>query len=145
MYKHGQDVRFDEIKINPKTFAGAFTGQATWIMVSGLPFWLVNTIPVGHHPRFGTISDLSGVAVWIVGFTVEVLADHRASMWHRFAEIMSHRIRFANRESDLEKQQRCETTRRKVHYQRAVELESSSEVSHRAAVVSSIYSLGDIF
>ena len=56
MCKHGEDVRFDEIEINPKTFAGALTGQAIRIMVSSLPFWMVNATLWEHQARFGTVS-----------------------------------------------------------------------------------------
>jgi steroid 5-alpha reductase family enzyme len=77
--KAGHDSRFDTIKTNPFKFAGAWFGQATWILCSGLPLWMLNSIPAARHPRFGTPLDLLGLGVWVGGLTLEVVADLRES------------------------------------------------------------------
>lgn len=77
MYLHGEDVRFDQVKNHRLTYTVVYTGQASWIMISSLPFWLINALPVSSQPAFGTLFDWVGIALWIVGFGLESLADHR--------------------------------------------------------------------
>ncbi|KAG7528258.1 hypothetical protein FFLO_06290 [Filobasidium floriforme] len=93
---HGEDSRFDAIKSNPRVFAGAWTGQATWVFMSSMPLWIVNTIPnMGSNiPRFGSIFDWAGVITWLTGFGLEVLADHQKSVWRRAKDSKKHDERF---------------------------------------------------
>jgi steroid 5-alpha reductase family enzyme len=51
-------------------------GQATWITLAGLPVYLVNSIPKAAQPALG-LRDFIGLAIWLGGFGLEVIADRR--------------------------------------------------------------------
>lgn len=92
--KAGHDSRFDTIKTNPFKFAGAWFGQATWILCSGLPLWMLNSIPAARHPKFGTPLDLLGLGVWVGGLTLEVVADRQKSAWRAAKDDKKHDEKF---------------------------------------------------
>jgi steroid 5-alpha reductase family enzyme len=93
--KHGSDSRFDDIKPHPLQFFGAWMAQATWISMTALPVFAINSLPAKLHPAFG-IRDYIGLALWCVGvlefergmnrrrvaaFIFEVTADRQKSQW----------------------------------------------------------------
>ncbi|KAJ9098197.1 hypothetical protein QFC21_004526 [Naganishia friedmannii] len=78
--KDGKDSRFDEIKKDPLKFSGAWLGQATWITLTGLPVYLINSIPRNAQPRIGLV-DVIGFSIWASGFMLEVTADRQKSAW----------------------------------------------------------------
>jgi steroid 5-alpha reductase family enzyme len=55
-------------------------GQATWITLTGLPVYLINSIPRHAQPRLGLV-DLIGFSIWASGFMLEVTADRQKSAW----------------------------------------------------------------
>lgn len=78
--KHGGDPRFDEIKQSPPKFFGAWMMQATWIAVTALPVWLVNTTPRNLQPPLRGL-DFLGLGIWALGWGLEVVADRQKSAW----------------------------------------------------------------
>lgn len=78
--KHGGDSRFDDIKPSPIKFFGAWMMQATWIAITALPVWLVNTTPRTIQPKFGPL-DFLGLSVWVLGWGLEVVADRQKTLW----------------------------------------------------------------
>ncbi|KAL7413240.1 hypothetical protein BDY24DRAFT_415293 [Mrakia frigida] len=88
-----KDARFDEIKLSPLKFAGAWTGQATWISLAALPVYLVNAIPKSRQPRLGWI-DLIGLGIWLGGFGLEVAADRQKSAWRKARNEKKHEEKF---------------------------------------------------
>lgn len=42
--KAGGDSRFDEVKHKPAVFAGFWMAQATWVMLVGLPVYMVGVL-----------------------------------------------------------------------------------------------------
>ncbi|OWA51109.1 hypothetical protein BV898_15608 [Hypsibius exemplaris] len=79
--KIGSDERFNGIRESLPKFAIFWVFQAVWVFSVSLPMLLVNSphwgspsIPV---PEFGTVADIVGTIMWIVGFLIEAVADHQ--------------------------------------------------------------------
>lgn len=72
----GKDGRFDEIKVDPIRFFLAWTLQGLWVL-----FTLAAVIAIisgGERESFGVFA-VVGLAVWIIGFGLEVVADRQKS------------------------------------------------------------------
>lgn len=75
--KHGgSDSRFVEIKGNPPRFFVAWTLQGVWCFVTALPLLILNQA-VDSNPL--GMMDYIGIALWAVGFLLEVVADLQKS------------------------------------------------------------------
>merc|ERR1711990_389210 len=70
--KDGKDERFDPIKVHWWSFLGAWTLQATWVVLTELPVILINT---RSDTRGCNIVDYLCMFLWAAGFCFEVLAD----------------------------------------------------------------------
>jgi len=70
----GEDRRFREIKLSPPRFLFAWTIQGMWVFLTALPVWILLTNPpaLGFWPGFG-------LAIWLVGFAIEVISDRQKS------------------------------------------------------------------
>lgn len=78
----GRDRRFDEIKHSAIRFAVAWSLQGLWVFITPLVVWIVL-----HHPVEGLgLVDAIGLALWMIGFSVEVAADQQKSAFRRLAE-----------------------------------------------------------
>ena len=68
----GTDVRFEKIRVNPARFLVAWTLQALWVILTASAALAVITsqdsAPLG-------VFFWVGAAIWVVGFTFEVVAD----------------------------------------------------------------------
>lgn len=71
----GGDSRFDTLKHQPLSFLVAWLLQGVWVWVVSLPLMLLNAGV--DAPSWGQWSDVLGVVLWGVGFTVEVVADYQ--------------------------------------------------------------------
>ncbi|EPQ32153.1 uncharacterized protein PFL1_00350 [Pseudozyma flocculosa PF-1] len=91
--KSGGDSRFDEIKQSPVKFFGAWMMQATWIAVTALPIYLVNSVPRKAQPPLGA-RDFAGLAIWMAGMGLEVIADRQKSAWREAKEAGKHNEKF---------------------------------------------------
>ena len=72
--KDGGDGRFDTIKTDPKRFFMMWTVQALWVFLTvaaGLA-----AITTEDPKDFGIVGAV-GVAVWVIGFVIEVVADQQ--------------------------------------------------------------------
>ena len=56
--------------------------QATWITLTALPVWLVNTTPRHLQPGLRPL-DFLGLAIWAAGMGLEVIADREKSAWRQ--------------------------------------------------------------
>ena len=74
--KDKKDGRFDEIKINPPRFFAAWTIQGIWVLLTALPVFTVNAF---HSPKAIGALDITGWAVWFIGFSIEIVADNQKS------------------------------------------------------------------
>lgn len=76
----GKDHRFDKLKPYFVAFFGTWQIQGTWCFLTGLSVFAVNTRSV--QPPIGWL-DAIGIAVWAVGFAIEVVADRQKAAWRK--------------------------------------------------------------
>jgi steroid 5-alpha reductase family enzyme len=88
--KAGKDSRFDTIKTRPVSFLMAWTIQGLWVLLTAAAALAV--ISGGNREPLGVIGYL-GIAIWLVGFLVEVVADRQKS---RFKSDPVNEGRFIN-------------------------------------------------
>ena len=74
--KSGGDGRFDEIKPSFGRFLVAWTLQGLWVFLTLAA--AIAAITAGEPPTVGVV-DAIGLAVWILGFGIEVVADRQKS------------------------------------------------------------------
>lgn len=74
--KSGKDGRFDDIKNRPARFLLAWTLQGLWVLLTAAAAFAV--ITGGVHEPLGVIGFL-GIAVWVIGMLIEVVADQQKS------------------------------------------------------------------
>ncbi|KDO16920.1 hypothetical protein SPRG_17453, partial [Saprolegnia parasitica CBS 223.65] len=69
----GSDNRFDDIRNAPLKFFSVWTLQGLWAFATMLPVLLLHT---HAGPQVGVCAaDIIGLALWLIGFTTEVVAD----------------------------------------------------------------------
>ncbi|KAJ6577453.1 hypothetical protein B0H19DRAFT_1120017 [Mycena capillaripes] len=91
--KAGGDSRFDEVKKDPKRFTYFWMAQATWILLVGLPVYLVNSLPPQLHPALG-IRDYAAFGLFASSFLFEVIADRQKTAWRRKKDAKQHDQKF---------------------------------------------------
>ncbi|GIX71838.1 hypothetical protein CDAR_5411 [Caerostris darwini] len=81
--KSGKDRRFDKARENPKLFFVYWTMQGMWVFITLLPSLLLLS-----RPDFTPLSnrDYFGFGLWILGFTIEVVADFQKSVFTNLPE-----------------------------------------------------------
>ncbi len=75
--KSGKDSRFDEIKKSPTRFFVAWNLQGLWVCITSCAAWAGVSLS-SQNPELGLIS-WAGVFIWIIGFSIEVIADRQKS------------------------------------------------------------------
>ncbi|SCV72331.1 BQ2448_3868 [Microbotryum intermedium] len=79
--KTGKDGRFDEMRSAVTKLGGFFLFQLFWCWTVSLPLTILNSPAVsdpargGGNVKFGTASDIIGIILWVVGYSLEVMAD----------------------------------------------------------------------
>jgi len=91
--KAGGDSRFDEVKKQPSKFAIFWVAQATWIMVVGLPVYLVNNLPPVLHPKLGWF-DYAAAGLYVGSLLFEIVADRQKSAWRKAKGEGKHNEKF---------------------------------------------------
>jgi len=83
VHKAGKDDRFDEIKLSASRFLNAWTLQALWVVLTASPVLIAITsskqVPL-------EIFAYVGLAVWIFGFVIEVIADYQKTQFRKRKE-----------------------------------------------------------
>ena len=74
--KSGKDSRFDEIKTQPGRFLVAWTLQGLWVLLTAAAALAVVT--GGVREPLGAVG-IVGIAVWVLGMSIEVLSDRQKS------------------------------------------------------------------
>jgi steroid 5-alpha reductase family enzyme len=74
--KDGKDGRFDRIKTDWVQFLVAWSLQALWVTITAGAAWAAMTS--GVEEPFGPWA-IIGLAVWVAGFAIEVVADRQKS------------------------------------------------------------------
>jgi len=85
----GKDSRIEHGRMTKSSFFAMWLAQALWISVTALPVYMVNAMPAKQQPQFGYL-DYAGIAVWMVGFLMETVADLQKSRWHRELNAKKH-------------------------------------------------------
>jgi steroid 5-alpha reductase family enzyme len=78
--RDGRDGRFDEIKVDPLRFFMTWTLQGLWVL---LTVACALAIITGTERRSIGWVAIVGIAVWIAGFAIEVVADRQKSTFKR--------------------------------------------------------------
>jgi len=78
--KDTKDGRFDELKPYFVAYFGTWQIQGTWCFLTGLAVWAVNARAPDDQPQVGWIDGV-GLAIWILGFGIEVVADRQKAAW----------------------------------------------------------------
>jgi len=78
--RDGRDGRFDEIKLDPLRFLMTWTLQGLWVLLTMAGALAIMT-SIDREP-IGWVAIL-GIAVWIIGFAVEITADRQKSAFKR--------------------------------------------------------------
>jgi steroid 5-alpha reductase family enzyme len=93
---NGQDSRFEKIRSSPPKFLVAFFAQATWVSLCLLPVTAVNAMPPATFANIPavTLTSALGVAMWLFGFSFEVLADRQKSQWVADKKAKKHSEQF---------------------------------------------------
>ena len=76
----GKDGRFDKLKTSPIRFMVPWTLQALWVFLTLNAVLVINT-QSGEGPPLG-VWDGIGLALWVVGFSVEVIADSQKTAFN---------------------------------------------------------------
>ncbi|KZT07686.1 DUF1295-domain-containing protein [Laetiporus sulphureus 93-53] len=92
----GGDSRFDNIKNQPAQFAGFWLGQGIWILLVGLPVYMVNTLPAAAHPPL-TRLDYASLVLFGGSWLLEIIADHQKTSWRHARDRKQHDERFITR------------------------------------------------
>ncbi len=74
--RDGRDGRFDEIKVDPLRFFMTWTIQGLWVLLTAAAALAV--ITTGQRENLGWLG-IVGIAVWLAGFAIEVVADRQKS------------------------------------------------------------------
>ncbi|MDG0981019.1 MAG: DUF1295 domain-containing protein [Halieaceae bacterium] len=79
VHADGGDDRFENIKPNPKRFFLTWTLQGLWVSITAAT--VLATISADKTTPL-TVYDLNAIAIWLIGFMIEVIADRQKRM-HR--------------------------------------------------------------
>jgi steroid 5-alpha reductase family enzyme len=78
--RDGRDGRFDQIKVDPVRFFMTWTLQGLWVLLTMAAALAIIT---GEERRsLGWVAYL-GIAVWVAGFAIEVIADRQKSAFRQ--------------------------------------------------------------
>lgn len=78
--RDGRDGRFDTIKTNPLRFFMTWTLQGLWVLFTAACALAI--ITAADRDGLGWVGYL-GIAIWVVGFLIEVVADQQKSAFKR--------------------------------------------------------------
>ena len=74
--KSGKDDRFDTIKTQPVRFLVAWTLQGLWVLLTAAA--ALAAITGGVREPIGIVG-MAGMAIWVFGFLIEIVADRQKS------------------------------------------------------------------
>lgn len=76
----GHDDRFDKIKVDPMRFFMVWTIQALWVLLTSACALVI--ITNGAQKEIGIIGFI-GIAMWVIGFLIEVIADRQKTAFKK--------------------------------------------------------------
>ena len=77
----GKDGRFDRLKTSPVRFLVPWTLQGLWVFLTMIAVIVINTQADSASPL--GIWDGVGLSIWILGFGIEVIADHQKTAFNQ--------------------------------------------------------------
>ena len=77
IHRTGKDGRFDRLKTSPIRFLVPWTIQGLWVFLTMIVVIVINS-QAESAPELG-IWDAIGLLIWLLGFSIEVIADNQKS------------------------------------------------------------------
>ena len=84
IHRTGKDGRFDRLKTSPIRFLVPWTIQGLWVFLTMIVVIVINS-QVESAPELG-IWDAIGLLIWLLGFSIEVIADNQKSAFNANSE-----------------------------------------------------------
>ena len=84
IHRTGKDGRFDRLKTSPIRFLVPWTIQGLWVFLTTIVVIVINS-QAGSAPELG-IWDAIGLLIWLLGFSIEVIADNQKSVFNANSE-----------------------------------------------------------
>ena len=78
--RDGRDGRFDRIKTDPLRFFMTWTIQGLWVLLTAAAALAI--ITSSERQTLG-VAGVTGIAIWLTGFAIEVAADRQKSAFRR--------------------------------------------------------------
>lgn len=78
VHKAGSDGRFDEIKGSPVRFLQVWVIQGAWVSITAAAAWIAISTDAGARAPIGWLT-VVGIVVWLLGMTIEIVADAQKS------------------------------------------------------------------
>ena len=78
--KAGKDDRFDKLKPSIPKFLNAWFLQALWVTLTAAPAFIA--INSSTRQELGILGFI-GLAIWLIGFTIEVVADYQKNQFRK--------------------------------------------------------------
>ena len=84
IHRAGKDGRFDRLKTSPIRFLVPWTIQGLWVFLTMIVVIVINS-QAESAPELG-IWDAIGLLIWLLGFSIEVIADNQKSAFNANSE-----------------------------------------------------------
>ena len=84
IHRAGKDGRFDRLKTSPIRFLVPWTIQGLWVFLTMIVVIVINS-QAEPAPELG-IWDAIGLLMWLLGFSIEVIADNQKSAFNANSE-----------------------------------------------------------
>ena len=84
IHRAGKDGRFDRLKTSPIRFLVPWTIQGLWVFLTMIVVIVINS-QAESAPELG-IWDAIGLLMWLLGFSIEVIADNQKSAFNTNSE-----------------------------------------------------------
>lgn len=78
VHKAGSDGRFDEIKGSPVRFLQVWVIQGAWVSITAAAAWIAISTNAAARAPIGWLT-VVGIVVWLLGMTIEIVADAQKS------------------------------------------------------------------
>lgn len=78
VHKAGSDGRFDEIKGSPVRFLQVWVIQGAWVSITAAAAWIAISTDAASRAPIGWLT-VVGIIVWLLGMTIEIVADAQKS------------------------------------------------------------------
>jgi steroid 5-alpha reductase family enzyme len=81
IHRSGKDGRFDQLKTSAIRFLVPWTIQGLWVFLTMIVVIVINS-QADSAPELG-VWDAIGLSIWILGFSIEVIADNQKTVFNK--------------------------------------------------------------